>query len=190
MNSSLSDFGGEFGSKILFDIFEYQKINLYDLITDPASMVKPLSTSSGIYDLSAFVEKLNVGINVSLNEKGHDRQVLFESTVEDRFGSLVTGYIISSTKLMQNVLNGMKQLYVGPDSKRPYDIERGQGIAGSSSEIQWIVFVALLFICVNVYFFAKSPRKNKDDGFAIDSHPETSRYVCVSAGFFASSFSS
>ncbi len=183
LHSYLSGLGGRLGSNILFNMTEYMATNLYDMVSGPTkSMLKPLSLSSGMYGIMAFVDDLNVNVNVSLTENKGSREVLFNSTAEDNFGGIVTGYIKSSTKLIQNLLNGMKLIFISSDSNCHNPQERVRSKVGSSPLTQWIVCIFCVFICVNFLFYATKNRKIRDEVVAIDP-TRNLRYVYVNIHF-------
>ena len=120
---------------------------------------------------------MNIGINISLSESDSVRPVLFESTLDDGFGDIVTGYLMSFTKLTQNVLNGIKEIYAGPNS---CDNEESVTGVDGIPPIKRIICVLLLFLCLNVFFFVKLP-SNTRARYEVSDHvrSETSRYVAL-----------
>jgi len=156
LNSSIGGIGAKGGAGILFGVFKFQHLNLYDIITDPSSLTSPLSIASGLYGLEAFIDRLNLGINLTLAQSGKERQVMFESNDNEGFGRILTGYLVPSAKLVQNVINGVKQLYIGARSNATQawgqDYEYGSSVAQSRYSTELYIAILVAFIGFNACF--------------------------------------
>lgn len=177
LNSSLSGLRGKFGNKLLFNMTQFQSLNLYKLVTDLSSTIAPLSTNSGIFDLAASVKEFNLEVLMSLSHKGEDRQIKFSSSQRDQFSQRITEFLFSSSKVVQNCFNGFKTLYLGAEPIQTNDERRDKKIYTSTMSQQWIVL--LFFIAFNIPFFMKSPAKSlrKKQKATQCNYQSSSRYV-------------
>ena len=164
LDSAMKGLIGKGGTKILYDFVKYKGINLYDLVAEPSSILAALSVSSGLYGYAVNIDKMNVGVNVSLVESGIWREVIFASDDTNEFGRRLSGYLLSLATFAQNALNGMKQLYLGGkltnkgrEGEGAVASSKSQiGIAQNANRIPWdIIVIFTLFLVSNAYFFMK-----------------------------------
>jgi hypothetical protein len=83
------------------------------VLTNPFNLGKPLTSSTGFYNLGALVGTVNSKINATLSRVGQNKYVAFESNDCDHFGDSLTAYLLSSMQVVQNLLNGILQLHFG-----------------------------------------------------------------------------
>lgn len=113
MSTVLQGLSGMSGMKVLYNTTQLLAMNLYQILINPFCLGNPLASSSGFYNLGGIVKTLNNSINMTLAAGGHTKDIVFKSTNENNFGSRLTKYLLSSTQVVQNLLNGILQLYFG-----------------------------------------------------------------------------
>eukprot|EP01083_Nonionella_stella_P089844 250894_1 len=54
------------GARALFDILQYERLHLYDILKTPSVMTEPYSISSGFYGFKGGIEDINLDLNLSV----------------------------------------------------------------------------------------------------------------------------
>ena len=170
----LEGLNGMSGMKVLYNTTQLLAMNLYQILINPFCLWNPLASSSGFYKLGGIVETLNSSINVTLSAGGHTKDVAFKSTNEDNFGSRLTKYLLSSTQVVQNLLNGILQLYFGQNPSNELlstqdDVQFEHQIdphnpktQGKEARLQWHIIIPAGIILFNMLFLITYRRRTID----------------------------
>ena len=110
------------------------------------------------------MKALNNSINMTLAAGGHTKDIVFKSTNEDNFGSRLTKYLLSSTQVVQNLLNGILQLYFGQKSsnnllstqdavqfEHHFDLDNSKA-QGKEAKLQWHFIIPAGIFLFNLLF--------------------------------------